>query len=286
MRLLLMAHRSLPVPPLSSLTSATTSHRDVEWKRANSTDLWTNLAPSLDFVTYIRGHSWKYGGSSCVIAALAQASYTGAVTQAKTENGDAMNDPDNQPPRPADEMALLEALRRGDEQAFLALVTMHYAAMLRLAQMYVGSRAVAEEVIQETWIGVLQGLSRFEGRSSLKTWIFRILLNRARTRECIRRVDHQRAPGARYPGGWLTSPAEWDTLPEERLLSRETRQHVDAALTTLPAAQREVITLRDIDGWSAHEVCDYLGISEANQRVLLHRARSRVRHALADYLQN
>jgi RNA polymerase sigma-70 factor (ECF subfamily) len=179
------------------------------------------------------------------------------VTQAKTENGDAMNDPDNQPPRPADEMALLDALRRGDEQAFLALVTMHYAAMLRLAQMYVGSRAVAEEVIQETWIGVLQGLSRFEGRSSLKTWIFRILLNRARTRaqrenrtipfsaltsasesdEPAVDPDAFAPPGARYPGGWLTSPAEWDMLPEERLLSRETRQHVDAALTTLPPAR-------------------------------------------------
>ncbi|HEY1388585.1 MAG TPA: RNA polymerase sigma factor [Ktedonobacterales bacterium] len=217
-----------------------------------------------------------------------------------------MNDPDNQPPQPTDETALVDALRRGDEGAFLALVTMHYAAMLRLAQMYVGSRAVAEEVIQETWVGVLQGLDRFEGRSSLKTWIFRILLNRARTRaqrenrtipfsalatagesdEPAVEPDAFAPPGARYPGGWLTSPAEWDTLPEERLLSRETRQHVDAALTTLPPAQREVITLRDIDGWSAGEVCDYLGISEANQRVLLHRARSRVRHALADYLRN
>jgi len=177
---------------------------------------------------------------------------------------------------------------------------------LRLAQMYVGSRAVAEEVIQETWIGVLQGLDRFEGRSSLKTWIFRILLNRARTRaqrenrtipfsalttasetdEPAVDPDAFAPPGARYPGGWLTPPAEWDTLPEERLLSWETRQHVDAALTTLPAAQREVITLRDIDGWSANEVCDYLGISEANQRVLLHRARSRVRRELADYLHN
>ncbi len=217
-----------------------------------------------------------------------------------------MNDPDNQPPRSADDMALLDALRRGDEGAFLTLVTMHYAAMLRLAQMYVGSSAVAEEVIQETWIGVLQGLDRFEGRSSLKTWIFRILLNRARTRaqrenrtipfSALATTSESDEPavdpdafapsGARYPGGWLSPPAEWDTLPEERLLSQETRANVDAALTTLPAAQREVITLRDIDGWSASEVCDYLGISEANQRVLLHRARSRVRQALADYLSN
>ncbi|HKT40049.1 MAG TPA: RNA polymerase sigma factor [Ktedonobacterales bacterium] len=223
-----------------------------------------------------------------------------------------MNDPDNRPPRPdsnatsgpSDEMALLDALRRGDETAFLALVTMHYAAMLRLAQMYVGSRAVAEEVIQETWLGVLQGLDRFEGRSSLKTWIFRILLNRARTRaqrenrtipfSALATATEQdepavepevfAPPGALYPGGWLTAPAGWDALPEERLLSRETRAHIDAALTTLPMAQREVITLRDIDGWSAGEVCDYLGISEANQRVLLHRARSRVRQALASYL--
>ncbi|HEX6541893.1 MAG TPA: RNA polymerase sigma factor [Ktedonobacterales bacterium] len=206
--------------------------------------------------------------------------------------------------RPGDEMWLLDALRSGDEGAFLSLVTMHYAAMLRLAQMYVGTRAVAEEVIQETWLGVLQGLSRFEGRSSLKTWIFRILLNRARTRAQREQrtipfsalvtggepnkpavePDAFRPPEDQYPGGWLTPPAAWDGLPEERLLSQETRQHIEGALTTLPPAQREVITLRDIDGWSSGEVCEYLGISEANQRVLLHRARSRVRRALASYL--
>lgn len=201
-------------------------------------------------------------------------------------------------------MWLLDALRSGDEGAFLSLVTMHYAAMLRLAQMYVGTRAVAEEVIQETWLGVLQGLSRFEGRSSLKTWIFRILLNRARTRAQREQrtipfsalvtggepnkpavePDAFRPPEDQYPGGWLTPPTAWDGLPEERLLSQETRQHIEGALTTLPPAQREVITLRDIDGWSSGEVCEYLGISEANQRVLLHRARSRVRRALASYL--
>lgn len=241
----------------------------------------------------------------------------------------AMNDPDGQPPRtssnvsgettddtsgetadaltasvPPDETRLIEALRRGDETAFLSLVTMHYAAMLRLAQMYVGSRAVAEEVIQDTWVGVLKGLDRFEGRSSLKTWIFRILLNRARTRAQRENrsipfsalfSDSEPSepavdPGAfrqsedQYPGHWLTPPSGWDALPEERLLSRETRQQIDTALTTLPPAQREVITLRDIDGWSASEVCDYLDISEANQRVLLHRARSRVRRELANYL--
>jgi RNA polymerase sigma-70 factor, ECF subfamily len=231
----------------------------------------------------------------------------------------AMNDADNQPPRsasdaarddsatdrPADELWLLDGLRRGDEAAFLSLVTMHYAAMLRLAQVYVGTRAVAEEVIQETWLGVLQGLDRFEGRSSLKTWIFRILLNRARTRaqhehrtipfsalatatepfEPAVDPDAFRPPEDQYPGGWLTPPTAWDTLPEERLLSQETRQYIEEAVTMLPAAQRAVITLRDIDGWSSSEVCDYLGISEANQRVLLHRARSRVRRALAGYLE-
>ena len=226
-----------------------------------------------------------------------------------------MSDPNDQSPRPAnepttetataDETRLLEALRQGDEAAFMALVTMHYAAMLRLAQVYVGSRAVAEEVIQETWLGVLQGLGRFEGRSSLKTWIFRILLNRARTRaqrehrsipfsalapddtepfEPAVEPDAFRPPGDQYPGGWLSPPSGWDTLPEERLLSHETRQQIDAALTTLPPNQRAVITLRDIDGWSSSEVCDYLSISEANQRVLLHRARARVRRALASYL--
>lgn len=206
---------------------------------------------------------------------------------------------------PTDEARLLAALRQGDEGAFMALVTMHYSAMLRLAQVYVGTRAVAEDVIQETWLGVLQGLNRFEGRSSLKTWIFRILLNRARTRaqrenrsipfsalasddaepfEPAVEPDAFRPPGDQYPGGWLRPPSGWDTLPEERLLSGETRQQIDAALTTLPPSQRAVITLRDIDGWSASEVCDYLSISEANQRVLLHRARARVRRALAGYL--
>lgn len=227
-----------------------------------------------------------------------------------------MSDPNDPPPPTAsetasaeraasDETQLLAALRQGDEAAYMALVTMHYAAMLRLAQVYVGTRAVAEEVIQETWLGVLQGLDRFEGRSSLKTWIFRILLNRARTRaqrenrsipfsalapddagpsEPAVEPEAFRPIGDQYPGGWLNPPSGWDALPEERLLSRETRQQIDAALTTLPPAQREVITLRDIDGWSASEVCDYLSISEANQRVLLHRARSRVRRALAGYL--
>ena len=240
-----------------------------------------------------------------------------------------MNNPGDQPPRTAsnvpdnasgettdettdavgsstspDEIRLIEALRRGDEAAFLSLVTMHYAAMLRLAQMYVGARAVAEEVIQDTWVGVLQGLDRFEGRSSLKTWIFRILLNRARTRaqrenrsipfSAVFNDSEPSEPAVdpstfrpsedQYPGHWLTPPSGWDALPEERLLSHETRQQIDTALTTLPPAQREVITLRDIDGWSASEVCDYLGISEANQRVLLHRARSRVRRELASYL--
>ena len=223
-----------------------------------------------------------------------------------------MSDPNDQTPdgantpisAPVDETQLLEALRQGDEAAFMALVTMHYAAMLRLAQVYVGARAVAEEVIQDTWLGVLQGLDRFEGRSSLKTWIFRILLNRARTRaqrenrtipfsalvadnepfEPAVEPDAFRPPGDQFPGGWLNPPSGWDALPEERLLSRETRQQIDAALTTLPPAQREVITLRDIDGWSASEVCEYLSISEANQRVLLHRARTRVRRALATYL--
>jgi RNA polymerase sigma-70 factor (ECF subfamily) len=253
------------------------------------------------------------------------ASYT-AEASVDGDEDDVMSDSANQQPRttgasreaddvsgastsgeaagPASDLGLLEALRRGDEEAYLSLVSMHYAAMLRLALMYVGSRAVAEEVIQETWVGVLQGLDRFEGRSSLKTWIFRILLNRARTRaqrenrtipfsalvtttepfEPTVDPDVFRSAEEQHPGSWITPPAAWDSLPEERLLSLETRQQIDQALTTLPAAQREVITLRDIDGWSANEVCDYLDISEANQRVLLHRARARVRRALAGYL--
>jgi RNA polymerase sigma-70 factor (ECF subfamily) len=199
---------------------------------------------------------------------------------------------------------LLEGLRRGDEAAFVALLDRYHAAMVRLAMAYVPNRAVAEEVAQEAWQGVLTGLSRFEGRSSLKTWIFRILTNCAKTRgEREGRAvpfsslwDPEADPGEPaveperfrafepWEGHWSSLPRNWDDLPEERLLAQETRACVRAAIAALPPAQREVITLRDVEQLPSEHVCDLLQISEGNQRVLLHRARSKVRRALEQYL--
>ena len=206
-------------------------------------------------------------------------------------------------PSPAD-LRLVEALRNGDEAAFVSVVDRYHPAMLRLARLYVRDHAVAEDVVQETWLGVLRALDRFEGRSSLKTWIFGILLNVARTRaardavsvpfsalfdgsgEREASVDPERfRPGGhRWGGHWASSPARWDELPEERLLARETLSKVAEAIERLPPSQREVITLRDVEGWSAEEVCSLLAISETNQRVLLHRARTKVRRALETHL--
>jgi RNA polymerase sigma-70 factor (ECF subfamily) len=205
----------------------------------------------------------------------------------------------------ADELRLLERLRAGDERAFMDLVDRYHASLLRLARMYVASGAVAEEVVQEAWLGVLKGLDRFEGRSSLKTWIFRILTNVAKTRgqREARTIPFSSAwrPGPeatepavdpdrflpadhdRWPHHWAFAPTSWET-PEESLLSGETRALILKTIEGLPGAQREVITLRDIEGWSSDEVCNALDITETNQRVLLHRARSKVRGALERYL--
>ena len=200
---------------------------------------------------------------------------------------------------------LVRRLLAGDESAFMWLVDMYQGAMVRLARNYVPSRDVAEEVVQETWLAVLQGLPKFEARSSLKTWIFRILVNRAITRGTRERravpfsalfdagtdafepaVDPDRffGPEGRAPHTWASPPQPWDEIPEQRLESQETLDRVAAAIDTLPPSQREVITMRDVDGFSSQEVCSVLGISEVNQRVLLHRARSKVRRALAEYL--
>jgi RNA polymerase sigma-70 factor (ECF subfamily) len=201
-----------------------------------------------------------------------------------------------------DESALVGALRAGDEAAFASLVDAYGASMRRLALSFVRNHAVADEVVQEAWLGVLRGIGRFEGRSSLKTWIFTILTNTAKTRaERESRtlpfssfeeaasaeepsVDPDRFRNERYPGGWSDPPASWSLLPEERLLSAETRAVIDGAIAALPASQRIVISLRDVDGFSAEEVCNVLDVSESNQRVLLHRARSKVRAALEAYL--
>jgi RNA polymerase sigma-70 factor, ECF subfamily len=205
----------------------------------------------------------------------------------------------------ADDQRLLESLRAGDEAAFEMLIERYHSSLLRIAMLYVPSRAVAEEVVQETWLGVLQGLANFEGRSSLKTWIFRILTNRAQTRgqregrsipfSAVGNPAADAAESAVEPdrfspierggtGHWVSLPRDWDALPEERLISQETRAHIQQAIDALPGSQHEVITLRDVEGWGSEEVCNILGISESNQRVLLHRARSKVRRALEQYL--
>jgi len=204
-----------------------------------------------------------------------------------------------------DDARLVAALRRGDEAAFAGLVERYHGSLLRLARVYVGDSAAAEDVVQETWLGLLRGLDRFEGRASLKTWLFRVLVNRARSRamrdgrtipfsmlvdletEAVEpAVDPARfrpADDPRWPGHWLLPPSA-DDLPEQRLLAGELTERVRLAVAALPPVQREVVTLRDIEGWTADEVCRALELSEANQRVLLHRGRSKVRAALEAYL--
>jgi RNA polymerase sigma-70 factor (ECF subfamily) len=204
---------------------------------------------------------------------------------------------------PGDDQHLLAGLRTGDEQAFVELLDRYHRSLVRLATVYVGSPAEAEEVAQETWLAVLRGLDRFEGRSSLRTWIFRILVNRARTWAAragrtipfssLAGLDESFEPAVeperflppehpRWPGHWATPPTSWD-LPESHLLSQETLRSVHGAIEQLPPAQRQVMTLRDIEGWPSEDVCKLLDLSPENQRVLLHRARSKVRRALEAY---
>ncbi|HVW31192.1 MAG TPA: sigma-70 family RNA polymerase sigma factor [Acidimicrobiia bacterium] len=191
---------------------------------------------------------------------------------------------------------LVAALRRGDEGAFAALVERYHDPLLRLARSFVATREQAEDVVQETWLGVLNGIDRFEGRSSLKTWIFRILVNRAKTRgvrekrsvpfSALEGDDTPSVPPERFSGGaWSAPPESWARRPEEQLLSDETRAVVDDAIAGLPDQQRAVITLRDVRGFTAPETTEILGLTDANQRVLLHRARSKVRARLEDYLR-
>jgi RNA polymerase sigma-70 factor, ECF subfamily len=196
-----------------------------------------------------------------------------------------------------DESALLERLRAGDESAFAALLERHDAALRRVARTFVRTDSAADEVVQETWLGVVRGLSGFAGRSSLRTWIFRILVNQARTRAVrdARSVPFSAIEGGDRPavepaafgpdGRWTSAPPRLDTDPETGLLTAELRHHLIDAVDRLADNQRAVITLRDIVGLRADEVCDLLEISDANQRVLLHRARSRVREALAPLVE-
>ena len=203
-----------------------------------------------------------------------------------------------------EERRLVDALRAGDERAFTKLVQEYGPAMLRVARMFVSSRAVAEEVVQEAWLGVLKGLGRFEGRSSLKTWIFRILTNTAKTR-AVREgrsipfsalasddgesggVEPDRFLGddTRFPGHWALPPQRWDAAPEGRLLADETLELIEREIAKLPPNQAIVVTMRDVEGFDAEDVRNVLDISETNQRVLLHRARSKLRRALEEYLR-
>ncbi len=201
----------------------------------------------------------------------------------------------------SDDHLLVDALRRRDEAAFVWLLDQYDASLRRVAVGFVRTPSVADEVVQETWLAVITGIDRFEMRSTVKTWVFRILMNQARTRG-VR--EHRTVPVAylvdgdgpsfdplRFrgrlspsPGHWIAGegPAPWEEQPAARLEAAETMAVVRAAIADLPERQRTVISLRDVDGWTAAEVCDLLEVSEANQRVLLHRARARVRQALED----
>jgi RNA polymerase sigma-70 factor (ECF subfamily) len=183
---------------------------------------------------------------------------------------------------------LVEALRNGDEAAFAGLVDRHQDLMLRVAGSYVRNPEVAREVVQDTWLSVLGGIDGFEGRSSLKTWIFRILVNRAKTRGAresrtvpFSALTAAGAPEPMDPDALLEEDAE--ATPEQRLISRETLAHAVHAMRRLPEGQRQVIALRDMHGCSSDEVCTVLGITGGNQRVQLHRARAKVRRELEAY---
>ena len=198
-----------------------------------------------------------------------------------------------------DDPRLVERLRAGDEDAFMTLVDRLQPMMLRVARMYVASQAVAEEVVQEAWLGVLQGIDRFEGRSTLRTWILRIVTNIAKTRGAreSRSVpfaslagddldaptfdpDRFLGPGEEWAGHWSTFPSDWRGVAEDRLVSSETLGAVADAIAALPPMQAEVIRLRDVLGWTSEEVRNALDLTETNQRVLLHRARAKVRRAI------
>jgi RNA polymerase sigma-70 factor, ECF subfamily len=194
-----------------------------------------------------------------------------------------------------DEDALIARLRAGDQSAFVEVVSAYHPALLRLAGSFVPSRAVAEEVVQDTWLAVVKGLARFEQRSSFKTWVTSILVNIARTRGTRERrsvpfaslgaddgpsVDPARFTGPPGRGAWSDPPAPWSDLPAEAALSAETLAFVDETVRRLPENQRMVVMLRDVEGWTSPDVCALLGVTEANQRVLLHRGRSTVRAAL------
>jgi RNA polymerase sigma-70 factor (ECF subfamily) len=199
---------------------------------------------------------------------------------------------------PPAEARLVRALRAGDQEAFGTVVTRYTPAMTRTALFFVADRAVAEEVVQEAWVAVLRGLDGFKERSSFKTWVFRIVSNLAKSRGARERrsmpfsalaFDREdgevTADADRFlaDGHWTSAPRSWSILPEERAVSREVLDVVRDAVEELPPNQRAVVVLRDVEGWPPDDVCSVLEVSEANQRVLLHRGRARVRRALDAY---
>jgi RNA polymerase sigma-70 factor (ECF subfamily) len=216
-----------------------------------------------------------------------------AVLKAKNQTGD--------------DAGLVAGLKRGDETAFVTLVGRYQSSLLRLALVYCKGHHIAEEIVQDTWLGVIQGIDRFEGRASFKTWLFQILVNRARTRaEREGRVitfsslaaeaealgqpavppERFRGPDDKWPHNWALPPRAWGASSDARLLADETLELIKRAIAKLPPAQQQVITLRDVEEWTAEDVCNVLMISETNQRVLLHRARSCVRAALETHFND
>jgi RNA polymerase sigma-70 factor (ECF subfamily) len=206
------------------------------------------------------------------------------------------------PPDYSDDTLLVKALCARDVDAFAYLIDRYHASLIRIARLYVPSNEVAEEVVQETWLAVLQGIEHFEQRATLKTWLYRILANIARARGAKEQrtipyadtEDFDEAPAVdprrfrrfgRHAGAWKRPPNPWPE-PEQTVIDADVLATVQRAAGSLPPAQREVLTLRDVLGWNAAEVCDALGISDANQRVLLHRARSSVRGALERYYRD
>ncbi len=195
---------------------------------------------------------------------------------------------------------LVDRLRLGDERAFAELVDHYSPSMLAVARTHVASREVAEDVVQDTWLALLKGIDGFEGRSSLRTWLFRVLVNIAKTRGVREKrgtavdtngaadqpsvsPDRFQSDDSRWPGHWVRFPTPWRESPEHRLLAGEALDLVRHELARLPHQQRIVVSLRDVDGYDSDEVCALLDLTAANQRVLLHRGRARIRQALAGY---
>jgi RNA polymerase sigma-70 factor (ECF subfamily) len=204
------------------------------------------------------------------------------------------------------EAELVAALKRRDELAFVAMVERYQGQLVRLAIVYCRTKDIADEIVQDTWLAVIQGIDRFEARASFKTWLFQILVNRARTRavregrtlsfssladeadnadEPAVPADRFRPADDQWANNWAVPPHSWGDSPEALLLATETRQLIHQAIAQLPPAQQQVITLRDVEGWTSEDVCNVLELSETNQRVLLHRARSRVRAALENHFE-